>query len=255
MSTIKKRHAAIIELLQQAGGRLSVSDLSNQLHVSEVTIRHDLRTLAEKNVLERIYGGAVLRATDPNSVELSFEVRQQEFRRQKDRIGQFAARLVKDGYGIAVDGSTTAYALVPYLKQLTNLTVVTNSLIVAQGFRDSPRNKVYVPCGRIRGESATIVGSPDGLPDLNLNFGFFGAWGVSLPSGITDVDPDEVEMRQAMIMRCLQKVIIVDGRKWGEIAPYTYATLEAVDRIITDESAPDDVIQEFRKLGIVVNVV
>jgi DeoR family transcriptional regulator of aga operon len=255
MSTIQKRHQTIIELLKQKGGRLSVNDLSDRLGVSSVTIRQDLRTLADKNVLERVYGGAVLRSGGSGSVELSFEVRQQEAARDKNAIGRFAAQLVKDGYGIAIDGSTTAFALVPYLKQYTNLTIVTNSLIVAQGFRDTPRNKVYVPCGRMRGESATIVGSPEGLPDINLNFGFFGAWGVSLPGGISDVDPDEVKMRRAMMTRCLKTVVIVDGRKWGETAPYTYATADEIDRIITSTSAPDDLVEAFRQRGVIVDMV
>jgi DeoR/GlpR family transcriptional regulator of sugar metabolism len=255
MSTIRERHKAIVKLLKQEGGQLSVNALSDKLRVSSVTIRQDLRALADENVVERVYGGAVLRPSIPLSSELSFETRLQEAFRAKEALGRFAVQMVKHGYGIALDGSTTVFALVPFLKPFTNLTIVTNSLIIAQNFRDTPHNKVFVPSGRMRGESATVVGTLDGVPNINLNIGFFGAWGVSLSGGITDVDPDEVEMRQAMMTQCREVVIVADGRKWGEIAPYTYATLEDVDRIITDDSAPEALVGQVREQGVIVDVV
>lgn len=255
MSTIKRRHQTIVDLLRQEGGRLSVQTLSERLGVSTVTIRQDLRALAAKDVLERVYGGAVLRASSPMSVELSFEVRQGEARKAKDAMGRFAAELVKDGYGIALDGSTSAYALVPYLKNMTNLTIVTNSMMVAQSFRDTPRIKVLVPAGRIRGESATIVGNPESLPDINLSFGFFGAWGVSLDGAFSDVEPDEIAMRRAMMQRCLRSVVVIDSRKWGETAPYTYARPQEVSRIISNDDAPPELVEHFRALGVTVDLV
>ncbi len=255
MSTIKRRHQTIVDLLRQEGGRLSVQTLSERLGVSTVTIRQDLRALAAKDVLERVYGGAVLRPSSPMSVELSFEARQGEARKAKDAMGRFAAELVKDGYGIALDGSTSAYALVPYLKNMTNLTIVTNSMMVAQSFRDTPRIKVLVPAGRIRGESATIVGNPESLPDINLSFGFFGAWGVSLDGGFSDVEPDEIAMRRAMMQRCLRSVVVIDSRKWGETAPYTYAQPQEVGRIISDDGAPPELVEHFRALGVTVDLV
>jgi DeoR/GlpR family transcriptional regulator of sugar metabolism len=255
MSTIADRHKAILEILKQEGGRSSVNDLSERLGVSSVTIRQDLRTLAEISLVERVYGGAVLRSMMSLSPELAFEVRLQEARRQKEAIARFGARLVRDGYGIALDGSTTTCAMVPYLKGLQDLTVVTNSLIIAESFRDVPRNQVLVPSGRIRGEAATIVGSPDALPDLNLSYGFFGAWGISLERGATDVDADEVEMRRAMIRHCLKVVVLIDGRKWGEVASYTYVRLEQVDRVITSDDAPPQLVEQLRNQGIAVDVV
>ncbi len=255
MSTVRDRHRAIIELLKSEGGRLSVNALSERLGVSSVTIRQDLRALAEKKLVDRVYGGVVLRSTSFPALELSFETRLQEAVRQKEAIGRYAASLVRRGYGIALDGSTTAYALIPYLKQIGELTIVTNSLFIAQRLRDAPRLTVFLPSGRLRGESATLVGSLNGVPALNLNLGFFGAWGVSPTQGITDVNPDEVAMRRAMMALCLETIIIVDGRKWGEIAPYTWATFDEIGRIITDDSAPRDVVEEVRRLGVTVDVV
>ena len=255
MSTAQHRQKAIVELLSREGGRLSVNSLSERLGVSSVTIRQDLRVLAGDRVVDRVYGGAVLRAGGAPLSELSFEARAREATRQKDAIGRHAAALVKPGYGIALDGSTTACALVPYLKQIANLTIVTNSLIVAQQLRDAESHTVLMTSGRLRRESATIVGTLNGLPPINLNLGFFGAWGVSLIAGITDVNPEEVRMRQVMIEHCLETIIVVDGRKMGEVAPYTYATLDRISRIITDDSAPPHVVSDLCSQWVTVDVV
>ena len=255
MSTLEDRHKTIVKLLRQEGGRFSVSALSRHLGVSAVTIRQDLRVLAQNNVIERVYGGAILRADGPLSAELVFEVRLQEARSEKEAIARQAALLIKEGYGIALDGSTSVYALVPHLRSLQNLTIVTNSLMVAGGFRDTPQNTVLMPGGRVRGDTATIVDTPHVLPELNLNYGFFGAWGVSADGGVSDVDPDEVQMRQALIRRCLKVIILIDSRKWGETAPFTFARLTQIDHVITSDLAPPEPVKQLRAMGITVDCV
>ncbi|HEX3049911.1 MAG TPA: DeoR/GlpR family DNA-binding transcription regulator [Aggregatilineaceae bacterium] len=255
MTTITKRQEKILDLLKHEGGKLSVIALSEKLGVSSVTIRKDLRMLAEDHTVERFYGGAVLHSITSRTAELSFEARLREAATAKQGIARYAAQFVKDGYGIALDGSTTVYAMLPYLKPMRNLTIVTNSLMIAESFRDACYSKVLVPGGRIRAESATIVGVTSALPDLNLNYGFFSAWGLSIVAGASDVDPDEVQMRQSMIERCLQLVLLLDGRKWGEVAPYTFAHIKHLDRVITSDDAPSIWIDQLRNMGIAVDVV
>ena len=97
--------------------------------------------------------------------------------------------MVKEGDSIALDASTTAYALVPHLKQFKKLTIVTNNLVIAQGFLDKPEVEIFVPGGRLKKETISIVGQPEAIPDINLHIGFFGAGGISLTGGMSDVDP------------------------------------------------------------------
>ncbi|MBZ0285997.1 MAG: DeoR/GlpR family DNA-binding transcription regulator, partial [Anaerolineae bacterium] len=216
---VADRRRAILEELR-INGRVSVKLLSQNMNVSTVTIRHDLRALEEEGLLERTYGGAVLRkSAAPQLAELSFAVRNTKEHEAKDWIGAAAAALVRENYSIALDASTTAYALVPYLKNLGNITILTNNLIIAQSFLDHPSIEVLIPGGRLRKDSVSVVGRPDGLPDMNLNIGFFGAWGVSTQAGISDIDPEEVAMKQAMIERCVSTVIVADASKWGQVAP------------------------------------
>ena len=252
---VAERRRAILEQLR-LNGRVSVKLLSDMMRVSTVTIRHDLRALEADGLLERTYGGAVVRSAEPARLtELSFTVRNARDMDAKDAIAAVAARLVRENYSIALDASTTAYALVPYLKALNKITIVTNNLIIAQSFLDHPSIEVLIPGGRLRKDSISIVGHPDGIPDVNLNIGFFGAWGISIQGGISDIDPDEAAMKQALMARCVQPIIIADASKWGQVAPYTSMTVATVKHIITTTGAAPDLVEHFRQHGTQVDVV
>lgn len=249
---LEERRRNILELLRQRG-RVSVKALSQQLHVSAVTIRQDLRALEREGLLERTYGGAVQRTSPPAS-ELAFDLRRERSPAEKRAIGQAAAALVQDGYSLALDASTTAYAITPHLKHFQGLTIVTNSLIIAQQFLDSPRTRVILPGGRLRRDSISIVGSPSTLPHINLNLGFFSAGGLSLEAGATDINPDEAEMKRALIARCVTPIIVVDSSKWGQIAPYTYLPGRDLKHVITTTKAPADRVAALREAGVRVDL-
>jgi DeoR/GlpR family transcriptional regulator of sugar metabolism len=251
---LEERRRAILESLEK-NGRVAVNTLSEQLGVSAVTIRQDLRALEEEGLLERTYGGAVSRPIPPNTPalmvsELSFGLRRKKQELEKQAIGKAAAGLVQDGYGIALDGSTTVFAMTPYLKRLDGLTIVTNSLMIAHQFVDTPRIQVIMPAGRFRRDSISLVDRPDTLPDINLNIGFFGARGLSVQTGITDVSHEEAEIKQALIAHCFATVILLDSTKWGQITPYTYVAASGVERIITTTQAPQEHIEPFNTAGI-----
>ncbi len=250
----EERRRVILEQLQKHG-RVAVPDLAEQLQVSAVTIRSDLSALEEAGVLERTYGGAVLRADASILQELSFSVRQAKDRQQKNAIAAAAAGLLSDGCSVALDCSTTAYALVPFIKRLARVTVITNSLRVAQSLLESPNVEVLLPAGRLRREAISIVGDPNSLPMINVNVGFFGARGISDAIGVTEIDSDEAAMKRAMYGRCVSPVIVLDGSKWGEVAPYTIVPPSEVRHIITSEDAPEALVGRFRASGVQVTVV
>ncbi len=250
---VEERRRVILDQLRDQG-RVLVKELSDLMAVSAVTIRQDLRALEEEGLLERTYGGAVPRQSTTVMPELSFHVRQSKQRREKTMIAAAAAALVKEGDSVALDASSTVHALIPHLKTFRKLMVVTNSLIIAQSFLDSPQIQVMLPGGRLRRDSISIVGAPEGLPDINFNIGFFSARGIALLSGVSDVDADEVMIKQVMAQRCVRTVVLVDDSKWGQVAPYTFLRLDQVAHVITNVGAPFDRVAEVRALGIDVTV-
>ncbi|MBZ0292885.1 MAG: DeoR/GlpR family DNA-binding transcription regulator [Anaerolineae bacterium] len=245
---VEERRRAILNRLKQ-NGRVSVRALSDEMNVSTVTIRQDLRVLEEEGLLERTYGGAVPRqpGSEESPPEAPFDIRNTERASEKTAIARLAAQMVTDGQAIALDASTTAYALVPFLKQFNKLTLITNSLIIAQSFPDKSGIEVLIPGGRLRKDSVSLVGRPDGLPDINLNLGFFGARGLSIQGGMSDSDPDEVAMKRAMIAHCIHTIVIVDSSKWGQVAPYTVLPGDGIEHVISTTNAPAELVEQFRQ--------
>jgi DeoR/GlpR family transcriptional regulator of sugar metabolism len=250
---LAERRQAILNALAEAG-QLSVGELSARFNVSEVTIRMDLQALHEQNLVLRTRGGAVSSAILP---EFSFDVRRQQNAERKARIGKRAAQLVHSGDSIALDASTTALSIIPYIKHLSELTVVTNSLKAAFSLLPLPRVHVIVPGGFLRKDSISLVGQFDQnlLKEIHVRIGFFGTRGATLERGLTDVNLDEVRAKRQLVGLCQTVVCVLDGRKWGQVAVATFADLEQIDQMITDESAPLDQVETFRKRGIEVHIV
>src|SRR5215207_3680839 len=105
---VEERRRYIMRQLAD-GGRVSVKVMSEALNVSTVTIRQDLKALEQAGLLERTYGGAVLREAKQAMPEMSFHVRLGKKRREKEAIAAAAAALVKEGHTVALDCSSTAY--------------------------------------------------------------------------------------------------------------------------------------------------
>jgi DeoR/GlpR family transcriptional regulator of sugar metabolism len=226
-------------------GYLSVQKLSANFDVSEVTIRHDLQALSEQGFLLRTRGGALSTNKMP---EFSFDVRQQQYASHKRRIGKALAEFVNYGDTIFLDASTTVHAIVPYLKEFPELTVLTNSLKATMAFLDSPQIQVILRGGYLRRESISLVGLKfeDMLSEINIQTGFFGARGISLENGLTDVNLDEVGVKRKMVKACQQVVCALDSRKWGKVAAYTFAGLDQVHKVIADRAAPEDLVNQIR---------
>jgi DeoR/GlpR family transcriptional regulator of sugar metabolism len=250
---LAERRQAILNALVEAG-QLSVEELSQRFAVSEVTIRTDLQALHQQNVLLRTRGGAMAIRVLP---ELSFDVRQQQNAEKKTRIGKAAAQMIQNSDTIALDPSTTALAIIPFLEKLTELTVVTNSLKAALGLLRLPHVQVIMPGGYLRREAISLVGQPDGslLRDVNIRIGFFGARGFTLKQGLTEINLEEVRTKQKIIQKCQVVVGVIDGRKWGQVAVATFAPPDHIHMIITDDSAPPKLVEEAQANGIEVLVV
>ncbi|MCK6581140.1 MAG: DeoR/GlpR family DNA-binding transcription regulator [Anaerolineae bacterium] len=250
---VEERRRLILDSLRQ-DGRVSVKGLSQKLRVSAVTIRQDLRALEDEGLLERTYGGAVPHESQINLPELSFQSRMRKRRKDKEIIAERAVKLVQEGFCVALDASSTAYAAAEHLKQFRKLTIVTNSLVIAQGFLDTPQIQVILPGGRMRRDSISVVGFPQGLPNINFNIGFFGARGISLTVGVTDIDADEVAIKRAMFERCVHPIVVIDGSKWGQVAPFTFIRPDEVRHVITSSDAPMSEVEQMRMSGALVEI-
>jgi DeoR/GlpR family transcriptional regulator of sugar metabolism len=246
---LEERRQQIICQVKQAG-RASVAELSQQFGVSEVTIRADLQALAESRLVLRTHGGAV--PVNAAAQDLPLSLRRQQQVQEKRHIGQAAARLVADGDAIILDSSSTALAIAQALKNRRYLTVITNGLSIAQEFLDAPGVTVVMPGGVLRRDTASLVGA-DGLEMLrrfNVQTGFFGAHGITVAEGLTDVSSDEAEIKRPLAALCRQVIAVLDATKWGRVGVASFATLSQIHKVITDAHAPAELVAQARAAGV-----
>jgi DeoR/GlpR family transcriptional regulator of sugar metabolism len=251
---LEERRQEILKRVNQEG-RVSVAELGQEFGVSEVTIRSDLQALADRRLLLRTHGGAVPAAR--GLYDLSLALRRQRQIQEKGRIGMAGAEQVSDGDAIFLDSSSTALAIAQRLKHRRHLTIVTNSLAVAQELLDAPDVTVVTLGGTLRRDTASLVGT-DGLHMLrkfNIQKGFFGAHGINVPEGLTDVSAEEAEVKRPLVAMCRQVMAVLDATKWGQVGVASFASLEQVDRVITDMDAPADLVELVRSCGVEVILV
>ena len=244
----ERRQAILTQLVEN--GRVSVTELSERLGVSEVTIRTDLQALAEQQLVIRTHGGAIAAGNGRN--ELALTLRRQRQVEEKSRIGAACAALIPNDSAVVLDSSSTALAIVRHLKEHHRLTIVTNSLVVAQEMLDVSGVTVVMPGGTLQPETASLVGTDgfDPLRKFNIPQGFFGAHGLNLPEGLTDVSPEEAEVKQALLNLCRRKIAVVDATKWGRIGLASFARLEEFETVITDAATPAESIAQVEALGV-----
>jgi DeoR/GlpR family transcriptional regulator of sugar metabolism len=237
-------------LLDQEG-RVSVAHLSNRFGLSQATIRTDLDALATQGLLVRTHGGAI--ALDQTNLELSFSVRRRLHSTQKQRIGAAAAALIENGEAIALDASTTALAVANHIKGRHELTVITNGIFTALTLLDAPGVTVLMPGGFLRRDSVSLTGLKDNndyIKQFNCQKGFFGAKGLTLEEGLTDVSSAEVTIKRNLVAHAKQVIAIVDSSKWGRVGFASFASIDRVDCVITDQGALPDMVAALQEIGV-----
>jgi DeoR family transcriptional regulator, galactitol utilization operon repressor len=226
---LMNRERTILKLLSERGS-LSVSQLSRELGVSEVTVRSDFKELEEKGYLIRSRGGAYP-ALHPSIIE-----RQQLNIEEKSRIARAAALLVRDGDRIMIEAGTTTALLVRYLIGKRDVQVVTNSTLVFSYARLNPALQITLTGGEFRRETESMVGpvALRTIAGLNVRIAFVGTDGFSLEKGLTTQLVEGSEIVKAMRDCAEETLLLADSSKWGKTGFVNVLPLGEVDGIITD---------------------
>lgn len=242
---VSERRNKILDLLIKQH-RITVKELSEQLNVSEATLRTDLTNMETDGVLKRTHGGAVL--VEHTKSENTFSIREKKNRDEKITICTKAAELIFHGQCILLDASSTALELARILKNKhLRLTVVTNGMHTALELKENPEITVIVVGGVLRVGSASLEGTFGStiLNQINVDTMFTSASGFTIEQGLTDFNVYEVELKKLMVNSSTQVVALLDHSKIGKNSIATFATTNQVDKIITDSQIHDDCIKQL----------
>lgn len=235
-------------------GYVSVQDLSKHFDVSKVTIRGDLTALEEVGAIKRQHGGATIPKDDlPGTI--AFQARARIRQENKQKIGELASTLVNDGDSIMIDSSTTGLYLARALKNKKDLKVITNGINTSLELLKYSHTVIMVG-GMINERTYGTVGrlGRNTLTDIRISKAFLGAKGVSIRDGLTDTNLLEVELKQAVIEVSSQVIAIVDSSKFSMMGISSFAPIEKVSYIVTDDDIPLEEKNQFEELGIKVLV-
>jgi DeoR/GlpR family transcriptional regulator of sugar metabolism len=247
----RQRHEVILAEVRRRGA-VRVSELAALLGVSDMTVRRDLEVLDEAGVIDKVHGGATLR-DERSTDEPGFEAKSSRNTREKHAIALAAAALVRPGTAIGITAGTTTWQLTYHIVDIANLTVVTNSVRVADVLHQSQRaDRTVVLTGGVRTPSDALVGpvAVAALRSLHLDSVFMGVHGMNSRAGFTTPNLMEAETNRAFVDATEHLVVLADHTKWGTTGLSSMAPLERAAVVITDRGlAPSAVAILEERVG------
>ena len=220
----------------------SIGVLKENLQVSEMTVRRDLKKLEEENALVRVFGGA--RIIPVAMREDSVEERVKFHAEEKDRIARYAASLIKEGDTILMDSSSTIYAMVPYLN--VRVTVLTNNINICIKLKDNEKADVILLGGHLRKSALSAVGmeTVNMLENYYVDKAFLSSKAIDSNYQIFDATSDEAAVKRAMMRSSQKTFFLMDHYKLSDRAFCKVCDLKEADRLIVDRS-DEDYVKEY----------
>src|SRR5438105_2412686 len=248
-----ERRRLIVEAVRSHGA-VAVAEMAAALDTSEMTVRRDLRVMARDGLLVRTHGGAVLHSGLAH--EPSYSEKAAEAAVEKAAIARLAAATVRPGDSILLGPGTTTLALARLLIDFPELTVVTNSLLVAQALMPAAQVEVILTGGTLRRSIHAMVGpaAEEPLRALRASQVFISGNGLTAERGLSTPSPLVAAVDRALGAASQQRVVLADNTKLGHETMCQTVPLDRMDVLITDSNADPGVVTAIRQTGVEVQI-
>ena len=244
-----ERRARIVELLQERRA-VRVSLLSDDLGVSEMTIRRDLERLEQEGLLSRMHGGAILKRRILEEPLYASNVRAHS--EEKRRIAKAAAEMIRPGETVFLSSGTTAAQVLSHVDAQMKARIVTHNVGALSTAQRSALDVVLLG-GSYRSHSNTLEGTLaiEAATTFHASRFILGADGVSLEEGVTTPSIGLAGVERAMIRQTRGEVVVLaDASKFGVIGDVAICTLDKVDTVIFDDAVDKEMRDEMERLGL-----
>ncbi|MGF1713998.1 DeoR/GlpR family DNA-binding transcription regulator [Photobacterium chitinilyticum] len=225
--------------------RVQVTDLSDLVGVSGVTIRQDLNFLEQQGYLKRVHGAAMaLQSDDVNArLEVRFDIKQQ--------LANKAADLVAPNETVLIEGGSANALLARTLADRGDVTIITPSAYIAHLIRNSSANIILLG-GVYQHQGESLVGPLTKLCIQNIHFStaFLGIDGYHQDTGFTSRDMMRAEIAETIISKNRRNIVLTDSSKFGQIYPSSIGKTSEISILLTDDSAPTEDIETLKKQGV-----
>jgi DeoR/GlpR family transcriptional regulator of sugar metabolism len=243
------RRQEIVRLLMQ-NGKVRVNDLAKRFSISEVTIRNDLTILEHEGFLERIHGGAV--STRRAYYNMSISERALANEAEKRRIAARTAALVSDGETLLINSGTTTLYVAQALKERNNLTVLTNSLPIAQEMGYHAATRVILLGGNLDSRYQYTYGDHTLylINQYRADKLILSVDGVSAEDGASTYHHLERSVDMAMLERAGEAIIAADYNKIGRVSFATVCPVSRIHTLVTNKGANADELAAIADCGV-----
>jgi DeoR/GlpR family transcriptional regulator of sugar metabolism len=248
MLTTQRKQLILHKLSQD--GQVIAKQLSQELGLSEDTIRRDLRELAEEGLLLRVHGGAL-----PSSpANVNFAGREQLGSEAKAAIGRAAAAMVRRDQVVMLDGGTTTRELARHLPPALRATVVTHSPTIAMELVDHGQIEVILIGGRLFKHSVVAVGAAavEAISKIRADLFFMGVTGIHPEFGLSTGDLEEAHIKRALSAAAADTIVLASSEKLNTASPYVIAPVTEASGIIVERAVPKEATEAYERLGIAV---
>ena len=247
-----ERRQAILEHVRLRGV-VSLRELAEAVDSSEVTVRRDIRAMESEGLLDRRRGGAAwpARLSHEQPYQQKFLVASAE----KVAIAKQACRLLDEGDAIVVGAGTTTQEFARALARFTDLTVVTNSILVAQELAPTTA-EVVLTGGTLRGSTYALVGNDaeQSLSRVGVRHAFLSGNGLTAERGLSTPNMLSASIDQAIVRSAQDVVVLADHTKLGVDTMVQTVAPTAITHLVTDDGADPLVLDQLRSLGVQVHV-
>ncbi len=228
--------------------RVRSSDLSEQLNVSEDTIRRDLRELSHSGQIKKVHGGAMASTYIP----FSHKEREIYAHEEKVKIVRKARKLLKDDMVIAMDGGTTNLEMARLLPADISLTVITNSLPIALQLTENPNIEIVFFGGKVLKSAQVAIGVDvvTSLNDIRADLCFVGTRSMDAEAGLTDIDREEAQVKKAMIQNSIITVCLCLCEKLNTIQPHRICSVDKIKYLVTELEPSNSLLKPYKQKGI-----
>ena len=250
MLSIAERHKYILDKLNKYGF-VRITDVANELGVTKVTIRKDVKILESKGLLYKVHGSA--RPANPHVADLDVHVKDNINRDAKRLIAQRAVELLDDNDSIIIASGSTIYSFAEEIKmrQWHHLNIVTPFLRLGVLLNEAENVNVVQLGGTVHKKSLSVLGeeASRSLDDCICSKLFFGVDGIDLEHGIT-TSLDEAKLTRKMMKASSQNIVLADSSKFGQRGFGRICALEDIDVIITDDGIPEQMVTIVEEAGV-----
>ena len=228
--------------------KVKSSSLSEKLNVSEDTIRRDLKELSVKGKIKKVHGGAM------SSSYIPFSHKDREIYAHKEKVSivRKARELITDDHIVVMDGGTTNLELARLLPSDLKATILTNSLPIAIQLTDHPNIDLFFFGGKILKSAQVAVGFDviQNLADVQADLCIIGTRSIHYDRGITDIDREEAQVKQALINSATQVVSLAISEKLDTVQPFKVVDINKVHTIVTELEPTDSRLLHYKNQGI-----